>query len=244
LGGALVFSIILAVLFLNLFLFLMKATGNLEYLSFGKYGLWAFLESFPYLFVIGFIIFIFLAGFLMAKSESHHKKYFIIILILFILISGCALAYTKIPGKISEGAYGRHPLGLIIRPLFHRGMERPGHGIAGIVSEIKEDGAIVQTPEGEKEIDLAGIKTRKPDLETGQFIIAIGEKEGETFKARDIRIMEKDRMPFIRQRILQREGGENFRFEQYPEPPFPRQSVPFLNKAPRQLNSNERKLFP
>jgi hypothetical protein len=62
LGTAFALTVILSILFFNLILFYLKETDNLKYLSFGKFGIFAFLESFPYLLVVVFIVLIVLAG--------------------------------------------------------------------------------------------------------------------------------------------------------------------------------------
>jgi preprotein translocase subunit SecG len=74
LGTAFTLSTVLSILLFNLTLFYMKETDNLQYLSFGKRGILAFLESFPYMLVVSFIILILLAGYLISKSEAGYKK--------------------------------------------------------------------------------------------------------------------------------------------------------------------------
>ena len=68
-SSVLIFSVLLSILFLSLVLFYFKSTDNLIYLSFGSRGLFAFLESFPIWLVIIFTALIFLAGWLLTKTE-------------------------------------------------------------------------------------------------------------------------------------------------------------------------------
>ena len=60
-GSAFIFSVFLAVLFFTLVLFYLQASDNLGYLSFGSRGMFAFLETFPYLLVATLIICVFIA---------------------------------------------------------------------------------------------------------------------------------------------------------------------------------------
>ena len=73
LGSALLLSALIAVFFINLVLFYAKSTDNLEYLSFGFQGALAFLESFPYLWMLLGILFIFIACYLIKKYDISYK---------------------------------------------------------------------------------------------------------------------------------------------------------------------------
>ena len=97
LGGGLIFSILLSIFFLNLFLFYIKSIDNLEYLSFGKNGILAFLESFPYHWLLIFIIALFIAGYLITKYDISYKKPFIYIAIALILLEPITLPAPPLP---------------------------------------------------------------------------------------------------------------------------------------------------
>ena len=103
LGTALSFSFVLAALFFNLLLFYLKETDNMRYLSFGKEGVFAFLESFPYPIVIVFIISLLLVSYLIKKNDIFYKSSFshiIIFLIVSITFFGAVLTYTNVAERI------------------------------------------------------------------------------------------------------------------------------------------------
>ena len=204
-GSAFVFSLVLAILFFNLFLFYLKASDNLEYLNFGGAGLLAFLESFPYLLVISFILFLFLAGYLTTKSDISYKKpfgYLMIALVLFVIVSGGILAYTDISERIEEGVYNPDSASSLLKPFLGGCLENRGSGIAGIIFEVEENYLIIQTPTGLQGISLEEA-TLPPSQKfvVGQFIVAVGERKDKGFLAQKVRILDEDESPMVRRGI-------------------------------------------
>lgn len=235
LGSAFVLSVVLAVLFFNLFFFYLKTTDNLEYLSFGSDGIYAFLESFPYLLTVGFILFMFLAGYLISKTDYSYKKpfkYFAISLIFAIMIAGGVLAYTDIPEKIEERAFSDNASGAVFKPFLKRGIESRGGGVAGKISEIRDSYLIIETPFGAQNVDIGSLDPQIVEkFEKDRFIMAIGERKGDIFIARAVRIVDEERLPMIKR-------GIHRRFKQNTDNLFP---MPILLPVPpgHHLNYNE-----
>ncbi|NCB09345.1 MAG: hypothetical protein EOM73_14415 [Bacteroidia bacterium] len=212
LGTAFALSVLLSVLFFNLILFYLKETDNLKYLSFGKFGIFAFLESFPYLLVVAFIILIVLSGYLITKSDVSYKKpfgYLAVGLVLFIMFFGGILTYTNLGKAIEMQAQnGVAPARMLLRPM----MDVRNNGVAGVVFEQGEDYLILQTPQGLRSVDLDNLE-EIPEMEKGQFVLAVGKKEGFDFKAEKIRVTSKDEMPAVERGIkfkFRPENGEDF----------------------------------
>ncbi len=201
LESAFVLSAVLAVLFFNLILFYLKSTDNLEYLSFGISGIYAFLESFPYLLVISFIFFLFLSGYFMMKDDFSYKKpfkYFAISLIAIVMIAGAVLTYTDISERIEQRAFSDGLSGKVLKPFLNRGMGLYRNGISGKISEISENYIIIEIPRGLQKVDLQNLKPdEKFGLEKNQFIVAIGERKNNIFIANQIRIVDENDMPMI-----------------------------------------------
>lgn len=205
LGSAFVLSVVLSILFFSLFLFYMKTADNLEYLSFGKYGFLAFLESFPYLLVVSFILFLFMAGYLITKSDVSYRKpfkYFAIALLFFIIISGTSFAFIGVVEKIEKEAYSSRPTGMFIKPFFKKGMKMRGRGVSGVVSEINDNYLIVKTPCGLQKISLEKIIFEKlQQFKKGDFVIAVGKRVEKDFLATKIRVVSEDEIPMIKRGI-------------------------------------------
>jgi len=212
LGTAFAFSVVLSILLFNLTLFYMKETDNLQYLSFGKNGILAFLESFPYALVIAFILFMVLASYLTTKSDVSYKKpfgYIAASLIIFIMFLGGVLTYTKVAEQIEMA---NHPFGIF---LMRGSLEMRDRGIAGIVFETGEDYLIVETPQGLRNISLNKMEEEIPEIEKGKFVVAIGDTDEYDFIAESIRVLEKENMPIINRGInrkfIQKPNEENIK---------------------------------
>lgn len=213
LNSGIVLTIILSILFFSLALFYMRTTDNLGYLSFGKDGILAFLESFPYLLVISLILFLFVAGYLITKTEWSYKKpfkYFALSLIISVLFAGGVLAYTNLAEDIGEQAFtGRGP-GSIFKPFLQRGIKMRGRGMTGKINEVGINYLFIETPHGMQYVDLSNLEIpTDQELQEGQFIIAIGKRENNIFIADKMQIADEGKSPPMIRRGINRCFGEN-----------------------------------
>jgi hypothetical protein len=208
LGSAFALSVVLAMLFFNLFFFYLKTTDNLEYLSFGSAGIYAFLESFPYLLVISFTMFLLFAGYFLKKTDFSYKKpfrYLAASLVVFAAVMGGMLACTEVSEKIEEQAFSDSSHGYIFKPFLKRGIELRNSGVAGKISEIGNNYLIVETPIKAQNVDTGNLEDlNNQQLIKEQFIIVIGERKGDVFVARAIRIVGEEKMPMIRREVQRR----------------------------------------
>lgn len=213
LGSAFILSALLAIVFVNLALFYLKASGNLAYLSFGQRGIFAFLESFPYLLVITVVFLLFLAGYIFKKSGFFYKNPFgvsAILIVALIALVGGFLSFTSIAESIEKNSFGRDPAAnMFFRPIFERGLDERERGISGRVSEIGEGFIMVQTPRNTQKITTDKIPSEKiPPIAVGDLVMAVGEKTDQGFVAEDIRVTNPDEMQMIK-RGIDRRFGEN-----------------------------------
>jgi hypothetical protein len=206
LGAGFALSVLLSVLFFNLILFYLKETDNLKYLSFGKFGVLAFLESFPYLLVVSFIVFIALAGYLITKSDVSYKKpfgYLAIGLVSFIMVFGIISTYTNLAQNIErQTRIGFGPMGMFLKPL----TDMRDKGVAGVVFEEGIDYLVIQTPHGLRNIGIKDVEDI-PEINKGDFVIAVGNRDGFDFKVEQIKVTDKKDMPAINR-------GIDFKFNQ------------------------------
>ncbi len=213
LGSAVILSLLLCILFFNLALFYLKASDNLGYLSFGSRGFFAFLESFPYLLVVSLIIFIFIAGFLFKKTEIAYQKpfgYLAIGLVVFILLSGAALAFTNIAEQIEQQTFEARSFGFFFQPFLRQGMEDHQRGIVGRVIQIGDGYVVIQTPRATEKVDLSDVGNfDKSILVEGNFIMAIGQRDDDAFRAINLRAIDPSEMPMIRRGIHRRFGVDS-----------------------------------
>ncbi len=206
LNSALSLSIVLAILFFNLVLFYMKSTDNLGYLSFGKNGLLAFLESFPYLLVIVFLFFLLITGYLITKTDWSYKKpfkYIALTLLIIVLLVGSALASTNLSQRIEEQAFINKGPGLFFKPFLRSGMGLRNSGLVGEIDEIGKNYLIIDTPKGKQYLDLSQLQTELilSEIEKGQLVVAIGERKDDIFVVNEIRLKGGNGFSMIRRGI-------------------------------------------
>lgn len=201
LGSAVVLSILLVVLFCNLLLYYLRATDNLSYLSFGKSGILAFLESFPYLLVALVIVSVFVAGLLLKHTGTLYKRpfsYLAIGLVVFALVAGTALAYTSVDERLEDETYIPAGPGMFLRPLFQHDLDDQS-GVAGRIVSVTTSTLVIQTPEGERTVVVPpSFLPLLSRINPEDFVVAVGTKHGDVFDADQLRIAAPNEMPMIR----------------------------------------------
>lgn len=219
-GSAFVFSLLLAVLFLALLFFYLKSSDNLIYLSFGSRGLFAFLETFPYLLLVSLIISIFIAGFILKKSGVMYQKpfgYLAMGLIGFIFLVGLILTFTSLIQKLEERSYQRMGPGKFFRPFIHQEFIEKENGTVGRIIEIGENFVNIQTPLDTQKLDLSKVNYANISFKEGSFVVAIGEKDEEgNFLVENIKVINEGEMPMLRRGIHDKFGS----FERREKPGF------------------------
>lgn len=203
-GSVVVLSLLLGALAFCLFLFYLRATDNLLYLSFGKVGIFAFLESFPYLLVIGFILLVFAAAMMLRLTDISYRKPFIytgVVLVGIVIALGGILTYTNIAEVLEREGYGPGPQGRLIRPFLHNPFSNRKYGVVGMIVGFERDAILLETPDGIRNVVIpdAAICAR---LQFGQLIAVVGDLRGNTFVAQKYRIIDQARVPLIRRGIL------------------------------------------
>ncbi len=196
LGGGFILSLVLAILFFNLTFFTMKVSGNLEFLSFGRMGILAFLESFPYHWILIGLLFFLVSSTILSRYDISYKKPFkaiLLVLIVLILIAGIALAISGLNEAIEERlSQGKTPF----LQSFYRRRELWKNGLVGEVIEIRSSGLIVETGGGKRVLIQFTENILLPmgsDFKIGDLIRTVGKWDGEDFHAYVMRPTNKGR---------------------------------------------------
>ena len=197
LGGGLALSLLLATLFLNLAFFTMKVSGSLEFLSFGRIGILAFLESFPYHWILIGLLFFVVSSIIISRYDISYKKpfkKFLAVLLLIIFVAGTALAISGINEAIEEKVIqGKIP---VLRPFYGWRGETWKSGLVGEVIEMRTDGLVLQTRDNRKvfvELTKDTFLPSGSDFKVGDRIRVVGEWDGENFRASALRPTNKGR---------------------------------------------------
>ncbi len=196
LGGGLTLSLILAALFLNLTFFGVKASGSLEFLSFGRKGILAFLESFPYHWIIIGLVFFLLASIILSRYDISYKKPFkriLAILLLSVFVAGAVISLSGVNEAIEDRVNQGHFR--LLRPFYGKrhGMWR--NALLGEVTEVKSDGLMVDIAQERTVFIRFAESTLFPagsDFNKGDYIRVLGEweeEEEEVFNAQVLQIV-------------------------------------------------------
>ena len=208
LGSAVALTVILAVLFFNILLFYLKASDNLFYLSFGSRGIFAFLESFPYLLVIGLILLLILAGYLFRHYGTQHRLSFgkiAIILSVIVILIGGSLAFTDLANRLERFSFEQRG-GRFLQPLFHPGFENRSLGLAGRVIANENEFLLIQTQVGELKLDLSKTNIKSLEFLPGEFVMVIGNKTELGFEVENIRHVAEEDLLMIKRSVHRRFG--------------------------------------
>lgn len=204
-GSGLVLSVFLSILLVNLILFYVSSLGYFEYLRFGRYGILAFLEALPYIWILGFIAFFVLAVIIFKKYDISYKKpfvYMMIILFVLIVMSGSLLAASSVNKKIDRVVMMSRVNHAIFDGFYSGDMRGQKFGVMGLVLDNKGDILVVQTPHGVKLIKISdnsrlGVEAFK----AGDIIVSAGRNANGEFEAVKIKRIDKSKLPLIRQRM-------------------------------------------
>lgn len=206
LGSAFALSVILAVLVFNLILYYLKTSDSLAYLSFGSKGIYAFLESFPYLLIIALVVFFFVTGWMVKKLDITYKipfGYTAAGMIVFVTTCGVILTYTGVSERLEMESYSTRPTAKILQPFIRPNLGLRQHSLAGRIIEIGDGYFLIQTPVNIIKVNLVDLDL--PDLEpaaTGTFMVTIGQRKDGSFTAKSFHIIKQEEMPMIRRGVL------------------------------------------
>ena len=195
LGSSLVLSIIISALFVNLILYWLKSSQNLDFLSFGSLGFLAFLESFPYLWLVAVVVFLIIASLILKKYDiSYQKPYtWLVLTILFLaFMVGGVVAVSgineKLAQQVSKGRF--FPL----KPFYQKGYGlKKKNGIVGKIIKVEKSSLLVDVA-GQSVKVIFDQQTRFPhgqDFHLGDWIRVVGKYQGNDFYAQGIGIMGK-----------------------------------------------------
>lgn len=204
-GSAVLFGALAAALIFSLVFFYVRETETLKYFVFGRAGLYAFLESFPFGSVIVFVGLSFVTALLLRRADISYRKPFIFVvgfLLLFIVSTGFVLAKTRAMDMLERVSRQENFTGHMMRPFFGRGRgQLRKFGVVGRVISIQGEKILMQTPEGVREIQFAHVRARAEDLVPGAFIMGIGSAGGKGFQMQQFRVVPEDEAGIMRRRV-------------------------------------------
>jgi hypothetical protein len=195
-GLGLSFAFVIAIFFLNVFLFRMRFFGPLGFLMFGKFGFKALIHTVPWQAILASFTAIFLAitgivsGLkLLKKSNLTYKLNYLGLVIgafIFIFITSFVLDQTGFNEK-----FGQRKAPLLYGPphIHEKIIESKQPWIIGRVLEIDENKLLIQSFDNQKLVIIYDESTLMPfnsNFEKKEIIKAVGEFKEDIFYATGI----------------------------------------------------------
>jgi len=186
LNGGMMILLILLTAIAGFIFYWINSNNDLLFGGYGQYGLSSFIQSFPYIFVTGFIVlFIVLIRIFRTYDFSYKKPFFIIILsiALGILIIG----WVSIKQPMSQQLYQQEGR------FFRMGMMNNANAVTGTVIEIKQNGLSIKNKDNEIIMINTSSNTHYPfgQPKIGDQIRSVGSWDGTIFTAIGVRLFDE-----------------------------------------------------
>jgi len=185
LNGGMIVLLVLLTAIAGFVFYWINSNNDLLFGEYGQYGLASFVQSFPYIFVIGFIVlFIFLILIFRKFDFSYKKPFFIIIL--FVVLGILVIGWISIKQPMSQQIYQQEGR------FFRMGMMNNDNAITGTVIEIKQNRISIQNENNETIAINTDSDTHYPfgQPKVGDQIRSVGSWEGNVFIAIGVRVFD------------------------------------------------------
>lgn len=201
LDGSVVILLTFLTLFAGFLFYWINSNNDLLFGGYGQYGLSSFFQSFPYIFVIGFIaLFIFLILIFRTFDFSYKKPFFLILL--FVASGVLAMGWISSKQPMGQQIYKQN--GRYLR----MGMMNNRNAASGIVTEVRSNSLTIQDEKKIKSIITFNSNTHFPfeKPKVGDSIRAIGTRDGLIFNAFGIRVFDESNPSVLGPETMQRRG--------------------------------------
>jgi len=186
LNGSMIVLLVLLTAIAGFVFYWINSNNDLLFGGYGQYGLSSFIQSFPYIFVIGFIaLFIFLILIFRTFDFSYKRPFFIIIL--FVALGILVLGWVSIKQPMSQQLYQQEGR------FFRMGMMNNSNAVTGLVVEISQNKISLQNNNDNLIIINTNTTTHIPfgQPKVGDQIRAVGTWNGAIFTAIGIRVFDE-----------------------------------------------------
>lgn len=187
LNGSMIILFLLLCTIAGFILYWINSNNDLLFGGYGKYGISSFVQSFPYIFVIGFIVLFTLLILIFKRFDFSYKKPFSIIL--FLVVIGALLAgWISIKQPIGQRLYQQE--GRMLR----MGIMNNSNAVSGVVVETGENTIIIQDEKGVNTIINFSSNTYFPFgyPKVDDTVRAIGIWSESEFNAYGIRVFDEN----------------------------------------------------
>ncbi len=204
-----VFAFLLTIFLASFIIFILRASGVLNFPTFGLRGLGMFFTSLPWFLVLFVIVFVIILEFLAKRFSVVYQRpliYSILGIVIIVLLLGVFIAGTPMHSKLFQGVQeGKLS---VLRPLYKwRHIRTPDNVYFGRVLNLTDNGFEIETKEGEILSIVISSETRF--FQSVRYIkeedsaMVIGDKDGFIIKAIGVRkITDEDTIRFHRCKLM------------------------------------------
>lgn len=185
LNGGMIVLLVLLTAIAGFVFYWINSNNDLLFGGYGQYGLSSFIQSFPYIFVIGFIaLFIVLILIFRTFDFSYKRPFFIIIL--FVALGIFAIGWVSIKQPMGQRLYQQEGR------FFRMGMMNNSNAVSGVVAEISTNTIIIQNEKGANTTINFSSNTHFPfgHPRIGDSVRAVGIWDGSIFNAFGVRVFD------------------------------------------------------
>lgn len=186
LNGGMVIVLALLCTIAGFVFYWINSNNDLLFGGYGQYGLSSFVQSFPYIFVIGFIIlFIFLIFIIRTFDFSYKRPFFVIIS--FIVFGVLIVGWISVKQPVSQRLYQQEGR------LFRMGMMNNSNAITGTVVGINQNSILIQNEDDETIVIRINSNTHFPfgQPQIKDQIRSVGSWDGDIFTAIGVRVFDE-----------------------------------------------------
>lgn len=194
---------------ISFIIFSLRSSGALFLPSFGYLGIRILFKSLPWFLILTAAALIILLEIFTKRFTFVYRRpiiYSLLAIIIIVILGGLIIDKTSFhSGFFLLSREGRLPL---VGPIYRDfGAPKFNNVHYGIVSELIDNGFVIETPRGEKITIIVNSKTRLPigtDVQKGDIVVVLGERNGDMVEATDIHKTEKNINLFPPDRIRNR----------------------------------------
>jgi len=201
LNGGMIVLLVLLTAIAGFVFYWINSNNDLLFGGYGQYGLSSFIQSFPYIFVVGFIALFFFLILIFRTFDFSYKKPFFFIL-LFVVIGVLITGWISIKQPMSQQIYQQEGR------FFRMGMMNNSNAVTGVVVEINNNRISIQNVDNNIIIINTNVNTHFPfgQPKVGDQIRSVGSWDSDIFTAIGVRIFDETNISTLGPGMMQGRG--------------------------------------
>jgi hypothetical protein len=203
LNGGVVAVVLFLTLTIGFVLYWINSNTDLLFGGYGKYGLFSFFQSFPYLFILIFVVgFIALITLFRRYDFSYKKPFFAILLV--VVIGIFVLAWISSKQRIGQQLYNQE--GRYLR----MGMMNTNNAVSGTVVRMGKSTLVIENQNKKGIVAVYSADTHFPfgQPKVGDLVRVVGAWNGSVFSALGIRVFDDTNPEILGPGMMRRQGGQ------------------------------------